>query len=141
MTSPPTQPNSDGWPTSQQGTTYGDHDVTYRKIITSEYGAHPDNFHVTRNNDAVNITLTYPPWTDADNTRNQVRYVEVNQESVRASDGIRLHYDYQRDGFVVEQPQVKYVPGKEPNCLDMVETWIEVGFFQSWRFDTEESRP
>lgn len=103
------------------------------KIHESEYGDGPMNFHVAKAGDTLRVELTYPPWTDADNKNGQCRYVYVDQEAVRASDGVRLHYDYQRDGFVVEQPRpfMRIVDG----VYRCDETWIEVGFFQSWKFD------
>lgn len=107
----------------------------FKKIHESEYGQGPMNFHVAKSDDTLDVTLTYPPWTDADNKNNQCRHIHVNQEAVRASDGIRLHYDYERDGFVVEQPRTRLVAtGK--NSYEERDEWVEVGFFQSWRFDT-----
>jgi hypothetical protein len=106
----------------------------FKKIHESEYGKGPMNFHVTKSDDTLNVTLTYPPWTDADNKNNQCRYIHVDQEAVRASDGLRLHYDYDRDGFVVEQPRTRLIAtGK--NSYEEQDEWIEVGFFQSWHFD------
>lgn len=108
----------------------------YRKIHESEYGDSPLNFHVAKHEDEVHVTLTYPPWTDADNTKGQCRHIHVNQEAVRASDGVRLHYDYQRDGFVVEQPRpwLELIDG----CYHSREEWIEVGFFKSWQFEVPD---
>ena len=110
--------------------------MTYRKIFESEYGESQLNFHVAKSGDELHVDLTYPPWTDADNKNGQCRYVCVDQEAVRASDGVRLHYDYQRDGFVVEQPKpwVELIDG----CYHGREKWIEVGFFPSWRFDVDD---
>jgi hypothetical protein len=109
----------------------------YKKIHESEYGESPLNFHVDKRGAEVHVTLTYPPWTDADNKNDQCRYVCVDQEAVRASDGVRLYYDYQRDGFVVEQPRpyMKLIDG----CYHCEQTWIEVGFFESWKFDRPEA--
>ena len=106
--------------------------MTYRKIIESPYGEHPDNFHIERESDTLIVGLTYPPWTDADNKNAQVRHIQINQEAVRSSDGIRVHYDYDRDGFVVEQPKYKMVE-KVGYSEEMIE-WAETGFFQSWAF-------
>lgn len=106
----------------------------YKKIHESEYGYGPCNFHVTKDGDELHVELTYPPWTDADNKSGQCRHVYVNQEATRASDGIRMHYDYARDGFVVEQPKpvLKCIG---PNSYEEPDEWIEVGFFKSWKFD------
>ena len=99
------------------------------KIHESEYGRSPRNFHVSRGDDTLSVTLTYPPYTDADNTNNQVRYIQVDQESVRASDGLRLYYDYERDGFVVQQASTFQWESGDDVCDP---DWQEVGFFQSW---------
>jgi hypothetical protein len=108
--------------------------MAYEKIFESGYGESPNNFHIAKSGDELNVTLTYPPWTDADNKNGQCRHIRINQEAVRASDGIRVHYDYERDGFVVEQPKPRLVAiGK--NSYDQIEDWSEVGFFQSWARD------
>ena len=111
----------------------------YQKIIESEYGEGTMNFHIAKRDDTVHVELTYPPWTDADNSHDQCRHVFVNQESVRASDGIRVHYDYDRDGFVIEQPEPYEVKGKPTShgtpVYEIREKWIEVAFCRSWAFD------
>lgn len=110
----------------------------YRQIIESAYGGSPDNFHVARKDDELHVELTYPPYTDADNANGQCRHVYVNQESVRASDGIRVHYDFERDGFVIEQPE-PYEVEREDGVFEGREKWIEVAFCQSWKFDKRET--
>jgi len=111
------------------------------KIHESEYGDSPNNFHVARNGNELRVELTYPPYTDAKNEHGKCRYVYVDQESVRASDGVRLHYDYERDGFVVEQPKSRVV-ALGNKSYTTVEDWIEVGFFESWHFnDWENGNP
>lgn len=57
------------------------------------------------------------------------KHIFINQESVRASDGIRVSYDYDRDGWKIEQP----VWTDEDR---MGETYVEVAFVQSWGNDT-----
>ena len=113
----------------------------HKKIHESKYGDSPMNFHVSKHGDELSVTLTYPPWTDADNRNGQCRHIRINQEAVRASDGIRVHYDYTRDGFVVEQPRPFLVKkGETRNSIsyESGETWIEVGFFQSWAFERSD---
>jgi len=104
------------------------------KIYESKYGDDPLNFHVYKHGNELKVELTYPPWSDDDNTNDQCQYIVINQESVRASDGVRLHYNYDRDGFVVQQPthQLRAIGN---NSYDDDIIWIEVGFFPSWRFD------
>ncbi len=105
------------------------------KIHQSRYGGLPENFHVVKSDDTLQVTLTYPPRSNHENKNNQVRYVEFDQESVRASDGIRIYYDYDRDGYVIEQPKTRLLPTKRKGSYDSRTKWIEVGFFQSWRFE------
>lgn len=111
--------------------------MAYKKYIESPYGDTPDNFHVSRMDAALHVELTYPPYTDADNTKGQLRYIIVDQESVRASDGVRLHYDYDRDGFVVEQNKSR-LRRVSDNSYESVDDWIETGFFKSWLFGSSD---
>lgn len=99
------------------------------KIHESEYGGSPKNFHVTKCGDELHVELTYPPYTDADNAAGQCRYIVVDQESVRASDGLRLYYDFDRDGFVVQQASTFEWEADDAKCDP---DWQEVGFFKSW---------
>ena len=99
------------------------------KIFESEYGDSPNNFDIYKNDDVLIVNLTYPPYKDSDNKYGKCQHVEINQESVRASDGIRVHYDYDRDGFVIEQP----IPAE-----DIInKKWVEVAFVASWGQDAE----
>lgn len=109
-----------------------------KKIHESEYGGGENNFHISKSGNTLDVVLTYPPCSDADNTNNQCRYVTFDQEATRASDGIRIHYDYQRDGYVIEQPKNTLTKIGDRSYTDVIE-WIEVGFFQSWQFHTEDS--
>lgn len=103
--------------------------MTYQRLIESEYGQSPNNFHVSRDDDTLSVTLTYPNL----GTPGAVQMVEINQESVRASDGIRVRYDYDRDGFVIEQPKPwARISEADPSFIDTGEDWIEVHFCQSW---------
>ena len=108
----------------------------YREIIKSQYGSEPDNFHVSRVGGALHVDLTYPPWTDAEN-KGQCRYVVVNQEAVRASDGVRLWYDYDRDGFVIEQNAPTMEPMGDDSSIQ-VDHWREVFFARSWALTPPE---
>jgi hypothetical protein len=102
-----------------------------QKIHEAKYGADTCNFHIAKRGDTLCVDLVYPPYEHDQNTEEKCRHVYVNQESVRASDGIRIHYDFTRDGFVVEQPRPRLV-ALGGNSYDEVEDWIEVGFFPSW---------
>ncbi|MBN6822836.1 hypothetical protein JRF84_25050 [Methylobacterium organophilum] len=107
----------------------------HRKIIESPYGEAADNFHIARHNDEIHATLTYPPYTDEAN-KGQIRYIVVDQESVRASDGIRISYDYERDGYVIQQASRFGWPADDTTCDP---DWQEVAFIQAWgREESEE---
>lgn len=70
-------------------------------IHLSDYAK--NNFHVMRNGDTLEVTVTYPPESCGQIDDKKVTYVLVDQEAVRASGGVRVHFDYARDGFVIEQ--------------------------------------
>lgn len=99
------------------------------KIFESEYGGGPNNFHITKDGEQLNVELTYPPKVDGSNPHNQVRYVFIDQESARASDGIRVYYDYERDGFVIQQAST-FEWDADDEVQD--EDWQEVAFVESW---------
>ena len=56
------------------------------------------------------------------------KYVYVNQESARATDGVRLWYDYNRDGWVIEQAST-FQWADDDKVLD--HDWREVAFVKS----------
>jgi hypothetical protein len=66
--------------------------------------------------------------------------VIIDLTDVRASDGIRIHYDFKRDGWVICQPRYSQVPvyksdGKTVDYYMEKEEWIETAFVQSWPFE------
>ena len=88
---------------------------------------HYTRLHGTEHDDTISIEdgvyhidLWYPSYDKPPAT-----FVEVGLMSVRATDGVRVHYDFDRDGFVVSQPCSRDIP----------EEWAEVGFFKSWALD------
>lgn len=93
-----------------------------------------ENFDVERRGDCLEVMLTYPP-RDRDD-EGQVRRIYVDQSSVRASDGIRMHYDYDRDGWCIEQAS-RFAWAIDDEVCDP--DWQEVAFIQSWaRQETDE---
>lgn len=109
------------------------------KIHDSPYGGSPHNFHIARHGDELIVEITYPPRSDEGNPNDQVRYVQVDQESVRASDGVRLFYDYERDGWVIQQAsRFSWATAEDANA-PTAEDWQEVAFIESWaRQETDE---
>ena len=62
-------------------------------------------------------------------TPNHVKTIEIGLEDVRAADNIRVSYDFERDGWKIEQAS-----------RDMVddEDWQEVAFVHAWgRWEAE----
>ena len=111
-------------------------DKPVTKIHDSPYGNSPNNFHIAQHGDELIVELTYPPRSDGDNPNGQVRYIQVDQESVRASDGIRMFYDYERDGWVIQQASRFSWKADDEVCDP---DWQEVAFVQSWaRQETDE---
>jgi len=80
------------------------------------------------NKDTITIEFSFP------RLENKIKYIKLGIEDIRASDGIRIHYDFERDGYVVEQ---YYIIEKDMGTyIDAAtETWEEVGFFQSWALE------
>jgi hypothetical protein len=99
------------------------------KIKTSDYSSNNTDIH--RDGDTLSINLTYPPYTNADNEDGRVRYVEIDQESVRASDGIRVSYDYERDGWKIEQATAFQWDVDDETCDPR---YVETAFVPSWPF-------
>lgn len=99
-------------------------------IHRSKYGDGPGNFHVSADKDTLTVELTYPQIT-----KEGCRHIFVNQESVRASDGILLSYDYERDGWSIQQQVYVDLGG----CMDQPnpDEWIEVAFVPSWSLRRE----
>lgn len=107
------------------------------KIHESDYG--DKNYHIVRRGETLSVDLTYPNMGEG-----RVQHVEVNQESVRASDGIRLTYDYERDGWSIQQPQLHEVLVEVKNgcaCYESREEWIETAFVQSWALENVVDPP
>ena len=59
--------------------------------------------------------------------RPRVNYVEVGLVDVRATDNIRIHYDFDRDGWVIEQATVSEWSSDE-EFEKVGEGWTEVAF-------------
>ena len=55
---------------------------------------------------------------------------------VRAADCIRIHYDFDRDGWAIEQEHLKGSVG----CVECYDPpwWSEVAFVPSWQLEKDE---
>lgn len=72
----------------------------------------------------VGIDLWYPrvegEWI--------VDTIDIGLTDVRAADGFRVHYDYERDGFVLTREVLRQVVGLPEDALECTGTWREVAF-------------
>lgn len=83
--------------------------------------------------DTAIVTLMYTKC------KGSTKAVEVELCDVRAADGLRITYDFERDGWCVQQAQVfQWDVGDEPD-----QKWKEVAFIEAWasklpsKFDDE----
>jgi hypothetical protein len=80
------------------------------------------NYNVRGSN---RIDWTYP---DIYNSKD---YLYIDLIHTRASDGIRIRYDSERDGWVIEQPSVLSWDANDKECDPK---WKEAAFILSWQF-------
>ena len=73
--------------------------------------------------DVVFATLWYP------RTETRTRYVNVGLTDVRAADEIRISYDFERDGYKIEQASIFQW---DPSDMVMDRDWQEVAFVEAW---------
>ena len=83
-----------------------------------------DMEELTRRVDTIRAELWYPRCDDR-----KAKHVEIDLIDVRASDGLRVSYDFDRDGWVIEQPTVFQWGFGDAECD---EGWTEVAFVESW---------
>lgn len=88
---------------------------------------------VVRRGDTISVDLWYP------GVGSNAQHIEVGLVAVRAADSIRIHYDFGRDGFVIEQASrfewAADDPVRDPD-------WQEVAFVKAWAREApkEQSR-
>lgn len=54
--------------------------------------------------------------------------IDIGLTAVRAAHGFRVHYDYERDGFVLTREVMRQVAGLPADALECTGTWREVAF-------------
>lgn len=95
---------------------------------------------VTGSPGLIGVELMYPRLAKDDPER--PTHVEVGLCDVRAADSIRISYDFQRDGWKIEQAQrFRWEVSEELNerglsCGDP--GWIEVAFVEAWGSQKDE---
>ncbi len=65
--------------------------------------------------------------------------VEIGLTHVRAAPNIRVRYDFDQDGWVVEMEVCWFSEGDE--AMEPEDAWRQVGFFQSWELQEKCSHP
>jgi hypothetical protein len=78
--------------------------------------------------DTLIVELWYP-------NQRPVKYISIDLIDVRASEGIRVHYDFHRDGWAIEQPTV-FEWEMDDKVMD--HGYKEVGFVKSWSLRKED---
>jgi hypothetical protein len=82
-------------------------------------------FEVDVRGETVCVDLWYPP-RGSENPDKRARAVEIGLVDVRAADDIRIAYDFERDGWVIQQQ-----PELEEDDEDEA-PWVEVAFIAAW---------
>lgn len=75
--------------------------------------------------DTILVDLWYP------RIDNRPGFVEVGLVDVRAADSIRISYDFERDGWKIEQ--AKFFSWDDSDTTDQDPGWEEVAFCQAWQ--------
>lgn len=86
-------------------------------------------FEISCVHPTVCVNLFYPPYETDEIPIDKTKYVEVGIDHVRAADNVRLHYDFERDGWSIEQASIF-----EWEIDDIVcdPDWQEVAFVKAW---------
>jgi hypothetical protein len=75
------------------------------------------------------IDIEYP------RVEGNINCIKVGLSDVRAADSIRIKYDFDRDGWVIEQASIFQWEVDDFVCD---EDWKEVSFIQAWQRKKEE---
>jgi hypothetical protein len=86
---------------------------------------------IQENGDTIIAEFAYP-------RQNKIKHIEIGLSDVRASDGIRIHYDFERDGYVIEQPILKATD--KGNYTDCSDEWHETAFCKSWILSDKDDK-
>lgn len=91
-----------------------------------------DLWGAERIGDDVHVTLAYP------RSDGEANAIQVHLSEVRAADRIRISYDFERDGWKIEQPSNHgpWAGNEEPD-----EGWREVAFVKSWALAPLDREP
>lgn len=73
--------------------------------------------------DVLAVELWYP------GCEGHAETIEVGLTHVRSADGLRISYDFDRDGWVIKQASIFEWSSDDPVCD---EDWQEVAFIKAW---------
>jgi hypothetical protein len=76
--------------------------------------------------DTVTVELAYP-------RTNKIKFIEVGLCDVRATDNIRISFDFERSGWKIEQPYINEI--QKSGYIDATIAWKEVGFYPNWNLE------
>ena len=76
------------------------------------------------NGDTLLIDLWYPLSDDF-----EVKQIQIGLMDIRAADDIRVSYDFDRNGWVIQQASVFEW---EPDDTEADQGWTEVAFVKAW---------
>ena len=82
-----------------------------------------DESNINETKSTFSVDLWYPRVND------NIKYIEVGLMDVRAADNIRISYDFERDGYKIEQASIFQWEAGDIECN---EDWQEVAFIQAW---------
>lgn len=80
--------------------------------------------------DCIEVDVWYPRTENS-----PCREVRVGLMDVRAADDIRIHYDFDRDGWVIRQERVVEIEGGGAILSKDPEEWVEAAFLPAWQFE------
>ena len=86
--------------------------------------------HVAQRGDTLQSDLWYPGGAARRDMEAEPTYVRIGLYHVRAADDVRISYDFDRDGWKVEQDKRAHLDGID-------EEWTEVAFVEAWAFEEE----
>lgn len=91
-------------------------------MLTTSFDA---DVRVARRGNTLDVDLQYPPASRGVIEPSRISFVTFDQTSVRASGGIRISFDYKRDGYAIEQP-TKFEWFDSDDTMD--QGYVEVAF-------------
>lgn len=100
------------------------HETKAGKEIVNESHSNKDTFFAY---------FWYPP---RDPDQAGIKFIELGLVDGRAADNIRIHFDFKRDGYVIEQGSIATWKGDDKICD---RDWQEVAFVEPYKREEERN--